>query len=216
MTRDLIAAFAFAVSAMIALPADASERELEGKTLFAALKGGGYVIYLRHSTTDLSQEDRNPVTVRDCSTQRNLSEQGRDQARAIGNSFKTLGIAVGDVTSSPYCRTEETAKLAFGAAQLSPALHYSFSLPKEAANKAAAELKQELSRTPPRGKNTVIVGHVTNLRDATGVWPKTEGGGIVFEPKGDGFRVVGSFSAGELIAAAAHPPEPTAISGGGS
>ncbi len=201
MSRNLVAAFALTVCAMLMPSGGATGRELEGSALFSALKSGGYVIYMRHSISDLSQEDRNPVTVGDCSTQRNLSEQGREQARAIGSAFKTLGVPVGSVTSSTYCRAEDSAKLAFGAVQPVAALYYTFALPKEAAAKAAVELKKELSRVPPSGKNTVIVGHVTNLRDAAGVWPKTEGGGIVFEPLGDSFHVVGSFSGAGFVAA---------------
>jgi phosphohistidine phosphatase SixA len=202
MSQGLVAAFALAACAMLALPSAAAEPELEGKALFAALKTGGYVIYLRHGITDLSQEDQKPITVGDCTTQRNLSQQGQAQARAIGIAFKTLGIPIGKVTSSPYCRTEDTAKLAFGSVQPVAALNYSFSLSKEAASKAAAELRQELSRAPAGGSNAMIVGHVTNLRDVAGVWPKTEGGGIVLAPDGSGFRVIGSFTAAELISAA--------------
>lgn len=205
MSRNLLAALALAACALIALPVAAAERELEGKALFAALKAGGYVIYLRHGISDLSQEDRKPITVGDCATQRNLSEQGRSQARAIGAAFKTLGIPVGSVTSSPFCRTADTAKLAFGSVQPVAALYYTFGLPKEAVSKAGAELKKELSSPPDAGKNRIIVGHVTNIREVAGVWPKTEGGGIVFKPLGDGFRVVGSFTAAELIGAAKRP-----------
>jgi phosphohistidine phosphatase SixA len=195
-------ALALAAWSALACPVGAAAEELDGQALFAALRRGGYVVYLRHSITDLSQADAKPVTIGDCATQRNLSADGRELAAAIGTAFKRLGIRVGSVTSSPFCRAEETARLAFGSFRADPALEYTFGMSKEAAGKAAAELRQELSRAPASGENSVIVGHVTNLREAAGVWPKTEGGGVVFEPRGEVYRIVGSFTAANLIAAA--------------
>jgi len=52
----------------------------------------------------------------DCSTQRNLDENGQAQARRVGDAFRQNGIAVGRVLSSPRCRCLDTARLAFGQA----------------------------------------------------------------------------------------------------
>jgi hypothetical protein len=82
--------------------------------LIAALRQGGYVIYFRHAETDQSQTDASPLNFQDCSTQRNLNEQGRAEARAIGVAFLTLGIPIDRVLTSKYCRTRETTLLAFG------------------------------------------------------------------------------------------------------
>lgn len=76
------------------------------------LRQGGYVIYFRHTKTDFSQKD----TVADydnCAGQRNLTDEGRTQAKDIGVAMKVLGIPVGRVVASPYCRTRETAQLAY-------------------------------------------------------------------------------------------------------
>lgn len=54
-----------------------------------------------------------------CSTQRNLSEEGRRHARRIGEEFRKRQIPVGRVLSSPWCRCQETARLAFGTAEIS-------------------------------------------------------------------------------------------------
>ena len=53
----------------------------------------------------------------DCASQRNLTDKGRGEARAIGEHVKRLGIPIGTVLASPFCRTMETARLAFGKAQ---------------------------------------------------------------------------------------------------
>jgi len=113
-----------------------------------------------------------------------------------------LGIAADKVLTSPYCRAKDTGMLAFGAAQASDALHYSQGLAPEAAEKALAELKQLLGIVPPAGKNTVMVGHTSNLKTLAGVWPRSEGAAVVLQPKSDGsFAVVGSFAAADLIKA---------------
>ena len=91
----------------------AGDEVLDPVRLVEALREGGYVIYLRHAATDRSQEDAGFLDLEDCSTQRNLNEAGREQAREIGRGFRALEIPLGDVLSSEYCRTRETAELAF-------------------------------------------------------------------------------------------------------
>ena len=188
--------------ALAALPAAAPAQELKGEALFAALKQGGFVIYLRHAASDASQNDVDPIDTANCQTQRNLSAEGREQVKAIGQAIRALGIAADKVLTSPYCRAKDTGMLAFGAAQASDALHYSQGLAPEAAEKALAELKQLLGIVPPAGKNTVMVGHTSNLKTLAGVWPRSEGAAVVLQPKSDGsFAVVGSFAAADLIKA---------------
>jgi len=177
-------------------------QELKGEALFAALKQGGYVIYLRHAASDAAQNDIEPVDFGNCATQRNLSEEGRVQAKSIGKAFGSLGIAADKVLSSPYCRTKETAMLAFGAAETVEPLRYSDAMPENAQAAIIDQLKRLLAAAPMAGKNTVMVGHSSNMKAAAGTWPRTEGGAVVLQPKSDGgFAVVGSFTAAELIKA---------------
>ena len=68
---------------------------------------------MRHAGTEHVAPDPQAFDLRDCSTQRGLSEEGRAEARLIGKSFVRLGIPVGQVLSSPYCRCLETGRLAF-------------------------------------------------------------------------------------------------------
>ena len=69
---------------------------------------------------------RSPTRIRsisnDCSTQRNLSAEGRRDAALIGQSARRLKLRLGAVLSSRFCRTRETARLAFGRATISPPL----------------------------------------------------------------------------------------------
>jgi len=78
-----------------------------------ALRTPGSVVVLRHSYAP-GGFDPPDARLDDCSTQRNLDEQGRAQAARVGQAFKRNGIEVGTILSSPRCRCLDTARLAFG------------------------------------------------------------------------------------------------------
>jgi len=86
------------------------------ESIWDALRTPGSVVVLRHSFAP-GTFDPPDARLDDCSTQRNLDENGRAQARRIGEAFRQHGIAVGAVLSSPRCRCLDTARLAFGQAQ---------------------------------------------------------------------------------------------------
>src|SRR5256885_17206726 len=77
-------------------------------------KGGGQVILIRHAITTPGVGDPPGMRLDDCSTQRNLTDEGRRDARRLGAGFDARGIVVDRVLSSPWCRCLETARLAFG------------------------------------------------------------------------------------------------------
>ena len=79
----------------------------------ALLREGGLVLALRHA---LAPGTFDPPAFRlgDCSTQRNLDDSGRQQARQIGGWFQAQGLQPAHVRSSPWCRCLDTARLAFG------------------------------------------------------------------------------------------------------
>jgi len=95
----------------------AAQDALAGSALLAALRKGGYVLYLRHASTDFGQNDEAMTSFDDCSSQRNLTDQGRAEARAIGVAVTALHIPADPVLASPFCRTLETARLVFGDAR---------------------------------------------------------------------------------------------------
>ncbi|MBL0933716.1 MAG: histidine phosphatase family protein [Rhizobiaceae bacterium] len=104
MIRALIIIAALA----LALPANATEAG------WALLRNGGQVVLLNHANAPGSGEPA-AFDIEACRTQRNLSEQGRQQARRIGALFAARAAPVQEVIASRYCRTKETAELAFGA-----------------------------------------------------------------------------------------------------
>jgi broad specificity phosphatase PhoE len=84
--------------------------------VWEALRVPGSVVVLRHSYAPGSF-DPPDARLDDCSTQRNLDEAGRAQARRVGEAFRLNGLTVGTVLSSPRCRCLDTARLAFGRAE---------------------------------------------------------------------------------------------------
>lgn len=155
------------------------------------LRAGGYVIYFRHGVTDQKVADDLEPDFARCATQRNLTEQGRTQATEIGKAVAALGIPVGAVISSPFCRTQETAQLAFGHYQVDPDLYFALNVDATERDRLALALRRLLATPPAAASNTVIVAHTANLKESTGFWPKPEGVAYVFKPGGgDGFVAV--------------------------
>src|SRR5512143_2013384 len=121
LRRAALCALLALVSAVsgIAAFAQTADGELAGPALLAALRSGGYILYFRHASTDFGQSDEQMTGYEDCAKQRNLTDAGRAEARAIGEALRDLRIPIGDVRASPFCRTMETARLMFGRAQAS-------------------------------------------------------------------------------------------------
>lgn len=154
--------------------------------LVAALKNGGHIIYFRHAATDHDTVDQQVSDLADCSTQRNLSQLGRQQSIAIGEAFRALEIPVGTVLSSPFCRCVDTAKLAFGTVQTSTDLVFALGRGAAETTRLGSALKTLLTKPPAPGTNTIIAGHTVNLREATQIWPKPEGAAVIIKPDGRG------------------------------
>jgi phosphohistidine phosphatase SixA len=164
-----------------------AERSLPGiDAVLADLRKGGLVIYFRHAATEQSAKDDETESLANCSAQRNLSAEGRRQATLIGAAFRSLGIRVGSVTTSPFCRCKDTARLAFGEFSVDDDLYFAIGTDAGTTKRLADALRQKLSALPAKGTNAVIVAHSANLREAAGLWPKPEGTAYVFRPLSDG------------------------------
>ncbi len=184
----------FFILGILPLPLQASDRGDASETagvivaplLIKDLRKAGFVLYVRHAATDQAISDTDRENLSNCETQRPLSELGRSQARSIGAALDALSIPVGDVFSSPYCRTRDTAMLAFGRVELNDDLKFSLGVGSENSDRQREFLHALLSTKPAAGTNTVIVGHTANLREASGVWPKPDGVTVIFAPDGTG------------------------------
>ena len=161
---------------------------LAGPALLAALRQGGLIIYFRHTSTDFGQNDDQMTGYEDCARQRNLTDAGRAEARAIGTAIRALGIPIGRVLASPFCRTRETAELIFGRATVSNAVRGG---PAQVDDDRYAELRTLLATPVSGGVDLVIVSHGNPYRAIVGGPYLAEGEAAVIEPRGkEGFRVV--------------------------
>ena len=167
---------------------------LADDALWALLKGGGQVVMIRHALTTPGVGDPEGMKLDDCSTQRNLSDEGRTHARQLGEAFRQRGIAVGRLLSSPWCRSIETAKLAFGKTpNVAPALGNLFGRSEEA-DRQLSGLRPLAGQKPANG-NTVMVSHGSTIYALTGISPDTAEM-VVLTPQGGGrFRVAGRMAA---------------------
>jgi len=127
----------------------------------------------------------------DCGTQRNLSERGRVQAQELGARFRARNIAVGQVLSSQWCRTRDTAELAFpGRVQEAPVFNSFFS--EDAAQSARQTAAARAVLVAWRGPGVlVVVTHQVNITALTGIFPASGEGIVVRAVAGGGLEVVG-------------------------
>jgi broad specificity phosphatase PhoE len=171
------------------------------------MKKGGYVIVFRHGATNADQADTDPFHLDNIASQRLLSETGRDAAKRVGDSFRTLGIPLGKVYSSEFNRATETAQLVSGKSPTTTADLTEGGLvvsPAENARRAKA-LKALAAVVPEAGSNTLIVTHKPNILDAFGVdwFASKEGEASVFKPNGSNNLVlVARMQAADWIKAA--------------
>jgi phosphohistidine phosphatase SixA len=145
----------------------------DDEKLWSAIKQGGHVLLIRHASAP-GTFDPPGFKLDDCSTQRNLSEQGRAQARQLGEALRARKIPIGEVLSSQWCRCVDTATLAFGSANVVPMPILSsptkLSSEQRTANTLAVQERiQRLSLAKPKATtNSVYVSHMFNVQDITG------------------------------------------------
>jgi phosphohistidine phosphatase SixA len=151
-----------ALAAVVGCGDDDSASSAKDAALAKALKQGGVMLVMRHAKTE-NTTDR-VETIGDCTTQRNLSEEGREQARQIGRDIKALAVPVGKVLASPLCRAKETADLAFGHSTPRMAL---LSAGEEATPADERRIRKlRAMSSAPAGSATVLVTHTGNIGGA--------------------------------------------------
>lgn len=171
-----------------------------GAELAPLLRGGGFVLYMRHPATEPEQRDAEQLDFADCATQRNLSDAGRRSAVEIGAAMRRIGMWIGGVVTSEYCRAREVARLMGFPAETDALLNDGGRMLAKGPDSIPAQaLRAWLSRPPLPGTNLLIVAHRPNLVDAAGpaFADLGEGEVAVFRPSGDGFALVARISAAD-------------------
>jgi len=137
--------------------------------VWRALASKGHFALLRHAVAP-GTGDPPDFTVDECSTQRNLSTEGRAQAERIGARFRDNGIKVARVFSSQWCRCLDTAELlGLGAVEELPLLN-SFYQRAKRRNQQTEDLKEWLAGQD-FDRPLVLVTHQVNISALTGVYP---------------------------------------------
>jgi phosphohistidine phosphatase SixA len=131
----------------------------------------GAVLLMRHATAP-GTGDPPGMRLGDCGTQRNLSDEGRAEARAVGERFRAAGLAFDRILSSEWCRTTETARLL----DLGPVTPFppanSFFADRSSADSQTAEVLAYLAALP-EDERVLIVTHQVNISALTGITPRS-------------------------------------------
>ena len=159
-----------------------------------ALRGGGHVIVFRHGATHADQADTDPLNISNVAQQRQLNDQGRALARAIGDALRKLNIPVAQVQTSQFNRAVETGTLlGFGAVTSTADISEGGLVVTPIENNRRALALRKLAGTAPAaGTNVVLVSHKPNIMDAFGKdwFDVREGEASVFRPDGSGYKLV--------------------------
>lgn len=169
----LLAAFSLTLIALLSVVSAALADDTK---LWAAIKNGEAFAIMRHALAPGTGDPQN-FSVTDCATQRNLSKQGREQARMIGRRFIAQGIAAAEIYSSEWCRCKDTAELLkLGAVKSLPPLN-SFFETYERRDAQTRELKKWLI-AHKTSKPLVLVSHQVSIFALTGT-PTSSGETVV-------------------------------------
>ena len=157
------------------------------KKLLNQLEDGGKLIFIRHAYAP-GNGDPNNFNLNDCSTQRNLNKEGREQAQQIGKFFKKNNIEIEKVLSSEWCRCKETAKIAFKNFSTNNFLN-SFYSSKYAKNKdKQIKALNDYIRKFRSDKNLILITHYVLISEVLNYAPSS--GEIVVSDKN--FNMIGS------------------------
>ncbi len=157
------------------------------KNLINQLEDGGKLIFIRHAYAP-GNGDPDGFNLNDCSTQRNLSEDGRTQAQRIGEFFNKYKIEIDKVLSSEWCRCKETAKIAFKNYSTNSFLN-SFYTAKFSKNKdKQVEAFNKYIKKLESKKNLVLVTHYVFISEVLNYGPSS--GEIVVSDKN--LNIIGS------------------------
>lgn len=150
--------------------------EQSARALAEQARRGG-VLLIRHASTEPGLGDPPGFTLGQCSSQRNLSEAGRAESRAMGEWFRQQRLQAQTVLSSQWCRCQDTARLAFGRQQDWPALNSTFA--GQGQQEQQLHMLNERLRQLPPGSLEVWVTHQVIMTGLTGAYPAMGEGFLV-------------------------------------
>lgn len=182
----------FGVACFLLVWAPGRAETLSGEALVKALRQGGYVIVMRHASSPRQPPEKAAANPDNQKAERQLDQEGRSTATALGQAWHRLQVPIGDVLSSPTYRALETARYAqLGNVQAYPELGDNGQSMQGGTPAQAAWLKRQVLQFP-QGTNTVILTHLPNLTDAFPQWAAgmADGEAMILGPDGKGGAVM--------------------------
>ena len=160
---------------------------LSGSALVTALRQGGYVIVMRHTSSPFEAPSKQAANPDNVNAERQLDKAGRDSATAMGKALRELKIPIGEVHTSPTYRALETVQYAqLGNPQPHAELGDRGQSMQGVSDADGAWLRERTMQIPKTG-NTIIVTHMPNLARAfpqvSGI---SDGEALIFHPDGKG------------------------------
>ena len=152
------------------------------------LKKGGNLIFIRHAYAPGGGDPDN-FDIKDCSTQRNLSDEGREQSKKIGIFFKENNIPISLVISSQWCRCKETANIAFKDFETKDFLNSFYSAQFAKNKKIQIDNLRKYIDNWKSDKNLVLITHYVLISELLDYAPSS--GEIVIANKD--FKKIGNF-----------------------
>jgi len=175
---------------LVVITGSAESSNLSDKHLFNLARDKGVVFLLRHALAPGMGDPKN-FDVNDCRTQRLLSEEGRSQARMVGEKFRQSGVKSARVKSSQWCRCKETAKLLkLGLVEEIEFLNSFFDRPEREEPQTTALRKWLFEQVSTSG--LILVTHQVNITALTGVFPSSGELVVIRLKKPSGIQVVGT------------------------
>lgn len=159
--------------------------------LMAKLRQGGYLIFFRHAKTPNYKDpiggDPDEPQPGNCSGQRNLSDEGIAQSRALGQTFRDLEIPYGIVRASPFCRCMDTAWYAFGRYERDRGLLLHGTEPDKDPPEGVIwrDIRNLAKLAPLPGTNSLFISHGT-IGEVFGAGYLDEGEAVIVQPDGKG------------------------------
>ena len=191
--RRALAYAAVVVVVAAAAMGQGNAQQLAGVPLIAALHGGGYVLLMRHASSPAMPPDKASADRENTALERQLDENGRNTARAMGKALRALRIPVREVLSSSTYRALQTVHLArLPEPRTVPELGDGGQSMQPLQASPAAWLRNIVSQPPAAGTDRLIVTHAPNITAAFGanVADVADGETLVFRPTGNGEAVL--------------------------
>ena len=151
------------------------------ENLKVSLEEGKKLIFIRHAYAPGSGDPSN-FNIKDCATQRNLNQRGKDQAQKTKFFFQKNNVQVDHVISSEWCRCKETASIVFADNYKTKSFLNSFYEERFSKNKdrQIMELKEYIKEWKGK-KNLVLITHYVVISEMLNI--SSTSGEIVISDK---------------------------------